>query len=64
VLVNGLTSVVLDTSGTKQTPYLRHLENLLNGNFIKGESAFATELLASFRKLLCITSYANLSAKS
>jgi hypothetical protein len=43
VLVNGLTSVVSDTSGTKRTPYLRHLGNLLDGDFIKVESAFATD---------------------
>jgi hypothetical protein len=48
VLVNGLTSVVLDMSGTKRTPISWLLGDLLDGNFIKGKSAFATELLSSF----------------
>jgi hypothetical protein len=42
VLINGLTSVVSDTSGTKQTANSQHLGDLLTGDFTKGESAFAT----------------------
>jgi len=61
VLVNGLTSAVSDMSGSKWTSNSWHLGELLTGDFIKGESAFATVLLSSFGKLLCINSYANLA---
>jgi hypothetical protein len=64
VLVNGLTSVVSDTSGKKRTANSWHLGNLLTEVFMKGENAFATALLSSFGKLLCIISYANQLANS
>ncbi len=62
MLVNGLIAVS-DTSGTKWIDKSCCLGDLLVGDFIKGERAFAiVESPAS--KLLCINSYANLSANS
>jgi hypothetical protein len=62
VLVNGLIAV-LDTFGTKWTDRSCRQGDLLVGDFIKGERTFAT-VESPALKLLCINSYANLSANS